>query len=596
MHSLKQTISCASTMTPSRWKLQTALLALVLYTAESIPVEDYVVSVVEEMAKSDRSVPHCVFFDPSERYPFDGPVGKILTDQRLNDVTKVVITKPFLVDENFDLCTEPTMVVMRAVLFKEKNLNFLQRFKPSTRVMVLFVEMDEFLVYGRVLIALLYYNAVFLNLKTHQVVVFGIVERKMLDYPANSKDLFKGSFRDNMRGKLIKYMARQPIARGEALISWMNSTASVMNTTAVEMHHNCPLEQAEFMHKCYRTYFTDNKISIELSGLMLFRPVGRDDFVCLFSNLQDNVVLLIPRSPLSIVKLLVLPLKWQVWITLLVLLTTLEVIHLKLPTIFQNDPIILVICGFEKVNLHRASRREKITLFPMIVLMFFIVSTYETKLLAFMVNRPASKELRTFQDLQESGVKIKSNLLLNPAYTNIHGVESLVINSTETIFNMDMIHGHMVSRELAKLVLPKYYDSLHRLHRYHIMQQSLGVFPIVFIMDFRSPLRNAFEYTLNVHIESGIWNHLWATSTKHEISRKIEKTSRFYSENSSPLMLTDLLPAGMVLGFGFAAGFSIFAVEKTFGFIRRCLNQYSTSKLPSEIPVPRDSRYPHIHT
>lgn len=91
------------------------------------------------------------------------------------------------------------------------------------------------------------------------------------------------------------------------------------------------------------------------------------------------------------------------------------------------------------------------------------------------------KELRTFHDSEESGVKIKSNLLLNPVYADVHGVGSLIINSTETIFNMDMIHGHIVSRELAKLVLPMYYDSLHRLHRYQIMQQSLGVFPIVFI-------------------------------------------------------------------------------------------------------------------
>ncbi|KAL1375715.1 hypothetical protein pipiens_004599 [Culex pipiens pipiens] len=185
-----------------------------------------------------------------------------------------------------------------------------------------------------------------------------------------------------------------------------------------------------------------------------------------------------------------------------------EVVHLVLPNIFRNEPILTVVCGYEKYDLHKSNAWEKILLLSLIVLMFFITQAYEIKLLSMMISRPATKELKTLAELQSSGVKIKADFLRHPGTKNNPQLENLVVNGSEEIFNMDMVHAYILDREWAKIMLPMYYDPVQRLQRYSIMEQSLGVYPVMFMLQKRGPFMEHFGTTLAGFVESGIYDFL----------------------------------------------------------------------------------------
>ncbi|EDS36793.1 conserved hypothetical protein [Culex quinquefasciatus] len=125
--------------------------------------------------------------------------------------------------------------------------------------------------------------------------------------------------------------------------------------------------------------------------------------------------------------------------------------------------------------------------------MFFITQAYEIKLLSMMISRPATKELKTLAELRSSGVKIKADFLRHPSTKNNPQLENLVVNGSEEIFNLDMVHAYVLDREWAKVVLPMYYDPVKRLQRYSIMEHSLGVYPVMFMLQKRGPFMEHFK-------------------------------------------------------------------------------------------------------
>ncbi|KAL1381091.1 hypothetical protein pipiens_013716 [Culex pipiens pipiens] len=276
----------------------------------------------------------------------------------------------------------------------------------------------------------------------------------------------------------------------------------------LQSFHNCPANQSGVYDPCYYEHLMINNIDMDCMHYKLTTSVTKH-FHFLVSNWILVDVLLVPRSQLEIVELFMLPLHWTVWLLIVTLLVAAESITKLRPTQFCNDPILLVVCGFERRSLHRAKLLEKTMLVSLIILMFFTMRAYETKLLSVMVNKPSTGMIRTEQDLLASGIKIKSNLLEHSNVVNDAVLGGLVVNSTETIFNMDMIHAHVVEREMAEYVLPMYYDHTTGMPRYSIMDQPLGYYPRAFMTSLRNPLKDVFAHTLNVFIECGLIG-LWS--------------------------------------------------------------------------------------
>ncbi|KAL1377919.1 hypothetical protein pipiens_015929, partial [Culex pipiens pipiens] len=158
-------------------------------------------------------------------------------------------------------------------------------------------------------------------------------------------------------------------------------------------------------------------------------------------------------------------------------------------------------------------------------------------------------KIKTFADLIESNVKIKANLLQHPSITADPVFGQLMVNSSETIFNMDAASAHIIDRRWARLVLPMYYDRVQRLHRYRIMDQSLGKIPTLFILQHRSPLREALEFVLAVYGESGIYDYWFVAFMDLVMKQKFGRGGLLDGTDSS-LSFEDLTLAWRAILFG----------------------------------------------
>ncbi|KAL1399444.1 hypothetical protein pipiens_008208 [Culex pipiens pipiens] len=306
---------------------------------------------------------------------------------------------------------------------------------------------------------------------------------------------------------------------------------------------------------CYEEFMVDNDVDFDCT-LYTMRATTESLFETLAAAMTSSEVVLVPRSPLILLQLFVIPFDWTVWLILSVLIGILEIIHLMYSSTFRNDPLLFVVCGFEEHDLHKTSRREKLILLSMVVLMFFITNAYSTKLIAMLINRPPSHPIRTLQDLVESGIKIKSNAQVYSYLSKHHILGNLTVLSNETVINMDMVHAHVVVRETAVGVLPMYYDHEHRLFRYHILDQTLNMVIYKFRLGRRSRLLEAFQFVCTALIEAGIEDY-WR-STKFGNFVQLEAT---HNEIDEMLHFADLRLAWIALLGGMVASGAVFGLE-----------------------------------
>lgn len=547
-------------MTPSRW----SRIFLSLLLVESISSENlanYLVSVVQHLIATSFGTPHCVFIGLAT---FDTSLESVLRDRKLDSVTKTVITQPIptLLTVS-SIPSEPLVIFIQAGGFSMFTAKLLLKFSPSSRVVVVYKKKMDFMAFEYLISFLFYYKTVYIDEHSQQATINNLVGKEHFRVLPRPKDLFKTSMKRNLRGKPVTYMSRRPLPGEHVMINVVKDLAAFMNTTAQRSNHTCSIEHTNVRDLCYRQHFEDNVINIDLSGYVVSEPFTCSHFECILTSIQNDGAMLVPRSPLHIVQLFVLPLKWQVWTTLVILFSLVKIIHWIQPTIFQNDPLLTAICGYESHDLHKTNRLERFTLISLITLMFFTTNAYEAKLLSLLINRPATKEIKTFADLVASGVKIKANLLQHPSIVDDPVFGQLMVNSSETIFNMDAASAHIIDRRWARLVLPMYYDRVQRLHRYRITDQSLGKIPTLFILQHRSPLREVLEYVLAVYGESGIYDY-WFVAFMGLVMKQKFGRGGWLDGTDSSLSFADLTLAWQAVLFGMGVGFITFVLEGMF--------------------------------
>ncbi|KAL9696172.1 hypothetical protein quinque_015457 [Culex quinquefasciatus] len=115
--------------------------------------------------------------------------------------------------------------------------------------------------------------------------------------------------------------------------------------------------------------------------------------------------------------------------------------------------------------------------------------------------------------IQEVKVDDSMNLVIGLGNTFARTFDNESAKSFSMALEMDQEHAYVCNRNEAWKVLPLYYDPVHRMNRYGMMDQSLGQSPLIRVTKPRTPLMDAFSYTLNCCIESGIY-HFWEDTLK----------------------------------------------------------------------------------
>lgn len=265
------------------------------------------------------------------------------------------------------------------------------------------------------------------------------------------------------------------------------------------------------------------------------------------------------------------------------------------PNAFRNDPVLIVICGYEKFDLHKAGRWEKAVIFSLTVLTFFTITAYETKIVSMMISKPVTKEIRTFEDLFESGIKIRGNRKIHVLIDKNSSLGQITLSDPNTpvdaILQMDLEHAYLYDRDLSWQILPMYYDFPNRIYRYNAMHQSLSQYPKIFLTRPRTPLMDAFSYTLNCFIESGLHEYWAKTVPRFEWTLKeLGKVQRSAAEETlNVLHFADFRPAWLPWLGGILLSTIVFIGEMLLNGIIQLFtlckkNQRKIQSRPTKLP------------
>lgn len=518
-------------------------------------VANYIISVINNLSLRENGASNCIVFGLSSNYPFEGTLEEVVNSPELDHVTKYVVTIRVSKSDVELLPTNPSLLLIQG---REISQIFdlltylLNPFKSSTKVIVLVYTQDDYEASAAALEHLKYYKLVFILVPNHQVMVEDSTNgRRIVNFP-NPDDLFRDNFKPNLEGRSITYTSWHVLQAEDYLRKWVKEVASFMNTTAREVEPKCSTQSRTIHDDCYVEHFYFNKIDFDCT-IYNIGDIDSTLFMMLTTCLSETQVILVPRTQLNIFQLFAIPFDWQVWTILIMIFIVLEVAQFKFPSLFKNDPILLIIFGFEQLDLHKTKFWEQIIFQPLVVLMFFVKCAYETIFLSLLISKPPSRLIRTIDELIESGIKIKANFLLSSQPMNNTVFGEMLVNSTDSMFELDMVHAYIVQKRIADSILPLYYDPIQRLNRYNIMDQMYGMFLKSFMMATRSPLMEVFNHILKALIESGIFSY-WRT-LKHQEDFKIIHV------HEKSLSFTDIAPAWIVVSSGLLLSVSVFMCE-----------------------------------
>ncbi|KAL1381051.1 hypothetical protein pipiens_013745 [Culex pipiens pipiens] len=224
----------------------------------------------------------------------------------------------------------------------------------------------------------------------------------------------------------------------------------------------------------------------------------------------------------------------------------LHLLHWLFPTFLTNNPVLMCVCGCERFDLHKANNGEKTILFSTIVLMFFMTSAYESKLMSLIASRPSSRRIRTLQDLAESKMKIKDHSVFA---LDIPLLANSLVNATESVDEWDKVHAYMTTKSIADFNLQLFYDPSQKINHYSILEEMLLMFVPGYVLAYRSPLVEVLEHTQAVFVETGFWQY-WHNCDLRFLRSHYNVS---FTESNEILHFQDLLLAWIIVALGLTA-------------------------------------------
>ncbi|KAL1392820.1 hypothetical protein pipiens_012197, partial [Culex pipiens pipiens] len=228
--------------------------------------------------------------------------------------------------------------------------------------------------------------------------------------------------------------------------------------------------------------------------------------------IPHDKVLIAPRGrSLNIAELFLRPFQTKLWILFFIGMASVKLISLLIPNAFKNDPLLLPICGFERLNLNQADRKEKVVMISLIVLFFFVSNAYESKIISLMSSKPRITAVTTIQDILDTGTPVKAGYMSEvefPIFKSLYIYQDESPNQldgTSVYLTNGAIAAHMVQRKVN-------WDYESNQPRYKVMHEVLALLIGFYPMPIRSALKPHFRFVLKALREAGIldrWRRDW---------------------------------------------------------------------------------------
>lgn len=399
-----------------------------------------------------------------------------------------------------------------------------------------------------------------------QMGLFGIPAWGMADYP-HPKELIRSNIR-NSHGRPIGYTwwfdTWYPAK------NWIIETAIYLNTSCQYHPGVCSKATQDY---CWLYLVSVSYIDIALDQ-RLAREYTLYSYKTLFGVYSLAYVALVPQGrPYNAIEMFTKPFAGETWVVLLLTLILIILISKIFPTLFKNYPVLAVLCGFERYNLHHASAKGKFALLPMMILCFLVFNAYRSKLIAFMTDKQAFGNIKTLNELAKSDLRIKADLETDKSLANGTLLGSQMVHEPTINWGQQLDGQHAYLRmdlEASALVaLSRNYDFKMNRPKYIIINERISSNIVVHYLGMKSPLGEMFYYTQKVFFESGLliyWQKDWEFKYVLEdfILHKGFEVADFGTISSG-----DLVATWIVLAVGLMSSLAVLFLEFLLYFFNR---------------------------
>ncbi|KXJ68916.1 hypothetical protein RP20_CCG001086 [Aedes albopictus] len=526
-------------------------------------LHQYTISLVQHYYQQKSSWFKCVFYDVSAGTD-DGWFGNLLSSPQLENVTKFVLDQYYYLGA---FKADLTVVYVGDRDLSPSKCPFLVQdffatLHTNSPLLVLLntLSYKVFQSIGYMLTAHQFDKVTYVGTREKIIVqmgLFGIPMQIMVKFP-HPKDLIRSNIRDSHGRPIIFTCIAHPWKPAQ---DWIYETAFFLNTSLMLGEQVCTT--ATPPDKCLISLFSSGNIDIAIdqrdaSRLLYTRTI--------FSVFPISGVILVPQArQFNAIEMFTKPFTWGTWVLFLITFTLIATISFIFPTLFKNDPILLVVCGFQRYNLHHASAKEKMLLLPMIIFFFLMFNAYGTKMIAFMTSKPSIGNIKTLDELAKSGLKITADLLIdrNLVEDSLLGSQMIHKPIGPDNVNLDGVNAHYTNDFEASILvsMSRNYDFEFDRPKYAIIDQKTATYIVGYWVGMKSPLAEILYYTQKVFFESGLFN-LWQIDLRdlcldHD---RIEYT-RNDEDDSRMLSFDDLISTWMVLIIGILVSAAILGLE-----------------------------------
>lgn len=282
---------------------------------------------------------------------------------------------------------------------------------------------------------------------------------------------------------------------------------------------------------------------------------------------------------LSSLEVLVAPFRLELWISLILLLLVNISVMILYPKWFQNDLILLPLCGFERRQFYHVSTLEKMILIILILIYFVLSKSYETKFVALMADFPYENDPRTLEDLLYSGTSIQQSKEL---FQEWRINEDAQLKQLFSLVEYDKINPiNWNSRKLAYIASeshlfinmhnPRNIDPKTGHRRFIIVDQfSLGIHIGFYFTSYRNPLVPKLQRAELQLFEGGFTNVWLKQSARHLYgARRVQMMAKGFTPVGEDIGFDELEPAwyAAVIGWGF--GSAVLGLEICWFWLRK---------------------------
>ncbi|KAL1380036.1 hypothetical protein pipiens_014498 [Culex pipiens pipiens] len=521
---------------------------------------EYVLFSIEYFSSVEPGIFSCVFYDLNPSRPFDADhiLSKIVRSPRLDHVVKLVFNGSQLTDSVLNtIPNNPSLIVINSggdarglersgILKSERAL--LGVFAPATRILVLVDGRAPRVVglFFDVLSQTWRYNKVALIDYTRVTVTLcNVVSHHWIDRPIHPSFLFTLVQRRLAGHKFTFSSDREYVYATDQDACWVDEVARYFNTTAVFYEHGC------VPGKSFAQCMLKKKTVLEAIDISIDMTDWVPGFRTIYTTSPVISHILVPRDrPLNAAELLLLPFSWQVWLLLLVVLTTAQAMKHIFPKHFQNDPILLVVCGFERHNLNETGRWEKMILHSLIILMFFASNAFETRIISLMISKPSIQRVKTVNDLETYGITFYADLDRYPQYVSHPMIGKFLINGRQNFWDTNPGMGIYADELTAKVAPIVVFDYERKLPWFVELDMRCFEGVQMFKTSYRHPFLEEFGNIRLLVVETGLYDFWEQLTVRSVVNMLVGRRLREDMSSKIYLDMDDILPAWMILGIG----------------------------------------------